>query len=1236
MYSVIFIVFITITICGVGLGYAQEIFFHYSHDIPEFKLPRVPYLKMPSSAPACSSPPKIAEISVPIYPEYQTEIIMPLPEGTLWFDGNNRKREVEKNNLEPELINWLEPGSGDCGTIILNPVSPQFNEFAQVSREFENQASDTVPFFSDIIIDEFQADYKQEGIIMVDGNVADVDVADDYVADDYVADDYVADDKSAGEQKPVLNETMILKWQGGKDVLALYSSNSVPGVIAYEDHFSNPDIPIAGTLTTIWNNFQLSLNYENMGWYFDEDIDPHLDDLSWLFGYGWQVYRYTNDQGEVVYVLINKNGRRLVITQKQLNQNRAIFVDNMFELLFSEYFGGLLPAGGGEAPEQWQQRHRIVPVSILYRIARIAAEYTEGNNFRGEMTSFRIKEAPQKKKKNKKKPKLESDKKEPKSNNQKVSVEPEQHHLESMSKSLGSIGQCCVKTRIPSKGIKDISQLRDEMNSLKKYVILIYIFMKQDINSSMFNFDQEIISIYQALLAAKAIFLSKTITRTAKLNRGKSSNKFEASVLKHEREHWEIDQGIMDQRDSQEVFVGFIEAVMGIKPSEELATLILDAIYDKKLPISIIIPGFQDVEDVEKRGADLWILPFMEIITKGLICASTKYSKYLDVVRTVSENKSLQVRIKNSSPIIAFLMIMLSNHDFLFKPEITNLFIVDGVDGRINIFLSTAKLLSLCGQVCSGNIANLQFDFSGDNTCTLEKFVAERLDDKFFDTPDQKPLVRSFFILELFLSFWRDAVQELLAEQMISQECAVGIITGFLGGMEVGSEKRDFYKAHLCFLSCTGCERLASMLPKCLRDDAFLRSRLLDAIDFYSSCLIKLLEAETTDMSEVREKKSANVCSYAKEIVTFIGDVASAFSGSEKSRLVEIGEKLNRHYQEAIDHRKGIIQKLEYDEAEKLEKQKIIESHAIKMKELEKRQRTYKTYLEKRRSIERRIERRIESSKELQELHSTSRLKENPSFKWQEKMEQAAEVLAQGEFKQAAEMISDLAFNEDDVSLRFISLVEVLLIHIHRLNEIINPLIKARARMDVFEATVTDIDMSRLEALVDENKQSLSFSEIIARFIKEGGVFYDRDDRVVYYENVQNLVGLIHENNEEIEILISEINALLESFEAFMLIEKREIEEEVRILLMGFLAQEIDVYKKNVEWLNGRTDKMMKTMSDVKKINQLIGIYGLNTEVVKSKSESTIISELCKRLKIVLVVDRGVFDRLKAILYPKE
>ena len=107
----------------------------------------------------------------------------------------------------------------------------------------------------------------------------------------------------------------------------------------------------------------------------DAEYDPFLQLLTQLASKpGAMVIRCIR-QGGVVYVYMDHQGRQRQVSRETLQQWFSLYHEQQMEKVV---FGEGLPAGGGEAPEAWQRKHRTVPEHLLRLLNRLATDNNEG------------------------------------------------------------------------------------------------------------------------------------------------------------------------------------------------------------------------------------------------------------------------------------------------------------------------------------------------------------------------------------------------------------------------------------------------------------------------------------------------------------------------------------------------------------------------------------------------------------------------------------------------------------------------------------------------------------------------------------------------------------------------------------------------------------------------------------------------------------------------------------------
>ena len=112
------------------------------------------------------------------------------------------------------------------------------------------------------------------------------------------------------------------------------------------------------------------------------DILPYQRDrlleiiLTLLDGYG-RIYKKKNTSGHAATYIIEVDGQRRTYSAHEILNLISLMLNNFTEQLLPEVFGSALPAGGGDEPGSWNARQRTVPWSIFRRLATLARQYEE-------------------------------------------------------------------------------------------------------------------------------------------------------------------------------------------------------------------------------------------------------------------------------------------------------------------------------------------------------------------------------------------------------------------------------------------------------------------------------------------------------------------------------------------------------------------------------------------------------------------------------------------------------------------------------------------------------------------------------------------------------------------------------------------------------------------------------------------------------------------------------------------
>ena len=1206
-----------VIICAANLAYGLDPWTYPQSAIPEFRLPKIPYLKSTDSGHTlCHSAPRIIDIPIVESSIDPPVVTVTRQEEGLWSDGSNKIRTLEQHFPEPESLNWLDHTTGECEVLILNPTPDQAE--APLSRNHSREdkthaypypAKGLSAIFSNINTDEFQTDY-----IQVSNASA------------------IIYDHGGEQQKLNSNTVTLLRWQESDAILALYANNGVPGMIVYEDHIFNTDLPEINALVRPWHHAQLSIHEEDLTWQIDDQKDPYFSYLRQILGSSWVIYRYTDNQGRVVYVLINAAGVHYSISQDQLMSRLSMFYQNMLEILLPEYFGGPLPAGGGIPSETWQAEHRLVPDAVLYRLARIVSEYRSGKPLISDITEYPVRKTPrvgEQKKGSRKKVKKKKKKNEenPGTYNPVADLSSPKAVTENRAEatpSTSSAEPAPRKKKLQRLDIKDISELKAKIHTLKISTFSVWAHMLSE--KPRDKIEVMFYQAIQALGAAASIVSLKNIKRMLKDDGKRSDNFAELKISQTIHEKYKDNISEMTTKKSMEVFSEALEKALEAKVPSDYRSAALDAFCSEALPKSIVFPMHQNLLDLHK-GGESFVLPYITVVSKGLNSLAKTYYQYLTVIKELPESRHDKIKVKHTAAMLLSLLFLNQAHFFLCKSQFVESLTSDGIDCRLEITIPFAELLSLCGHICSGRRATLQFEFSDSDGTPFENCLSETLQPKLecMGIIEKHPLTRSVLLADMFDIYWREVIRKMITEQKLTEENAAIIVTGFLGCIEIFSARSELSIADNFFTQLDQCKQIGPSLIELLTTDDKLRSRLVEAMEFYSQYLSKVVATDECIPDEPKSKDTQAAYSQIKKTASFLEAIRTPFTGKNRARLDEIISKLNRDYQKTVSQRESVSLDLKEKEDEEL-KQKKEKDEAVRLiGERAQRQKIYKAYIERKRK---------EACKEETEqgLESTC-IEPVESSNWQLIMEEAAKLLTEGSFSKAVDTISEPAYNEDDATLRFVSLSELALIHIDRLGAITRPLTLTRKRMDRFESIVANINRSTLEELIRKHDISVSNTPEILKLITDEDIkIYDRKSRFVYYDDVQEFIRTIIANKESIKELASMISNLLDSFHAFTTFEKPNIEEETLQAMTPIMLEAIDVYKADTEWLEGRTQRMAEVLDKVKEINKLIGIYGHQESTYGLKSEPTLINKICAELKFKITVYKDIFDKLQLFL----
>lgn len=1195
-------------------GQAQDTVIPHSQissDITGFRFPEVPYLKMPelNSMAACNLIPQIAGIPAPLQPEQPTIFRISPPEGGFWPGGSSNKQAFEDHWTDPVPLYWIDSKTDDCRVLILNPVTTPPSPAAPPEPErpgLPDQPPEPAGFFPDDNIEKY---FRQTG------SAASITIA-----------------NGNREERITLNKTATFKWRESPNIVALYSGNNDPGIVIYEDYYSS--FPKIYNLTTHWHHLQLSLNDKDMTWQIDNNIDPLLDFLVLLFDDNVSFYRYTNEYGEVVYVLIDSNGARFIITKEQIITNKSLFFMSLLELLIPEYFGSLLPAGGGISPEQWQKQHRVVSMATLYRLSRILSEYDERRDLLKKLSgsNIKVREAPKGKGKGKGK----------KANRQKPKrgqPPPATSDQDSASGAAGLSPEALARLEQqvlplteryltpPPKATTRLQQLENDVGTLKTATLLIWLHTKlKKHESSVFNF------LSFALRAAHSVSLISSVQDMLKTDSTQEDNRFKMAEYLLKKSHFfehtkETDSfDMIRQRIFEDTAVYF---------PDPLLSLFIDDYHDGNIPVSMIIPAFQVINEIDRIGGADWVLPFLPLIGDGINYVTKHCSCALDLVQSLPESALSRARVKYTADISIFVGGASRPDSFLCNPKYPERLCFNGTDWRISIFSMISKALSVCGKICTGKLPDLPLEFPDPSTSHAEKYLldaekrVEAAINSDFQLSDQKVSIRFRSLAEAFTLFWKGVASDALADQKISGDNAIDFYHGFLGCMEVSLNCNNLDETHNCFRDWRQYQSGHSCPDTILMIDDNLRTRMSDTMALYCQRLRESLDSASSETDETRltEPKCSNL--QAQEVIDFLRIISTAISGVDKGRLMHLAAGLDKSCQQYQEYIKNLPRQLEEQEAKELKDRKAREERDKRARQFASRKEACRKYL--------RRQSKKQTTDPDKEIPEDTDDKETAQTQWLQTMEKAADFLIQGAFREAVALILEPAYSESNPTLRLISLSELALIHIQRLREFTRPLTISRKRIEDFESVVNRVDKEKIKAMKEALDQpEMRASEFLELARKNKVTIYDRASRISYLDDIDRFIQLITENKEEIEKLTEEISEFLASFYAFIAIERISIDEETFISYGHFLQEAIEEYKADIDWLNERKEKIIVTFDSVKEINRLTGIYANPATPVQPMSEETHIAQLSQQLTIALPLDRDFFTELESHLPEKE
>ena len=1159
--------------------------------VPEFKLPDAPYLPFINIVEAW---PCDASIVVADIPESSSAVItLSLPETGFWSDDGSRHKVIGGSISTAVSMSWIDERKRTCGILILNPL-PSRDELDHPSMTAE-QCGPT--FCGQSVLEKDAFNIPGVGEPSVNNAQPGVEL-------------FFNDD--AGCYCVQLNQATLVRWQESEEVFALYSDEGRPRIAIYEGIGMDGDFPRIHTLDRSWKQTQEVLDYGDKIWRIDDRDDLFYSYLRIFFGDGVVIYRYTNDRGESVYVAISSDGEHHLVTRQQWLDWLSAFKQGLLERLLPEYFGQGLPAGGGEAPEVWQKEHRRVPFSLLYRMARILSEQAARNVLTELLKKYRVREMPLKKKKGR--------------------AKSARGAAGMGSDQTGAIqkketGAALPKEAIPSFALhwgatatkpnqNRIGELEKKITFLKVSICTVYVILH-----SHRPFE------YVHLLLFHVSRALEELSYIYSLRRFTTAEKREIDALIKQCEPQRVVLDGWRQRMRGEQIVELLSAQTGSKVPDEYSDLLEKAIANGDLPCDLVVPSSVLILAIEKGGGGAWGSLFLPVIREGIDVMASQLRSYLATIRTLAETCPERVKVRYSGVVKVALVNFCSSSLFLSNPGLSKYFIDAGKDCRVQLAVVYADFLSFFGRMCSGRLPEVQIDISEVGRIKFEQHIVKMLEAGISD--QNRGQHRANMIAEFYLDYWKAVAERLLTGQSLPDQDIATIAKGWLGCIEIFTADKNPIQANECFAYLQSWLHLQDVngFRQLLVADRQFALRFLEAMETYSQSLQPKAGKGEPDTEEVRSKEEGVTCVQVKQVADFLQSKKEAFKETDKGKLDEIVAGLNAGYQAELARRQAMtcrLDELAREELEEKQKAQVFEAAAKWSRELSRRQQIHKEILQKRQ----------QAAAGAEDFHDSGRSQAGSARDagWQQVMGQAAQLLSEGQFDQAVSIMHDPAFNHEDVTLRFISLSELALIHMQKLERELHLLGRNRPDIDLFESLVDGIDLTVLEKFIAQNNLSgESTSYILDCLQKEGFKVYRRPERFAYYEDTQRFAQTLAEKKAVIEAFSGAISGLLQRFYALML--EVEIDEESVSSMTPFLLRAIKEYEYNMRWLEGRSEKMVSVLKKVKRISQLTGIYG-RRDSSASESEPTRLTRVCEQLEVRVEVDHSIFAKLGSILKP--
>ena len=276
---------------------------------------------------------------------------------------------------------------------------------------------------------------------------------------------------SRPSDQPLFQNPPVLQWSDSDSQLIVYSHERATAIATITAKDLETDFFIIGDLLagSIKNGMPAIYTVSSdLNPSLSTFQDPLLRMLLLLLGSGSMVYCFTSEEGEVIYVFIDRDGQHHLISRDQLQRAISLFSFGMIERLYSEVFGQPPGACNSDAPEDWKRQMRTIPPDILGLLKRLMEEHRERQLLQllEQFSSFG-KQSPKDNTSKGKKTKKKTHKQEPPSDQALQSPPPQGERAEAGAvRHKKSCSRLAARTAIQSRKPFDETELIDFQTSL--------------------------------------------------------------------------------------------------------------------------------------------------------------------------------------------------------------------------------------------------------------------------------------------------------------------------------------------------------------------------------------------------------------------------------------------------------------------------------------------------------------------------------------------------------------------------------------------------------------------------------------------------------------------------------------------------------------------------------------------------------------------------------------------------